>query len=40
LRSATAEAEQLADPERRRSALERLAARLTTIEGPQPGAPR
>jgi len=40
LRSATAEAEQLADPGRRRAALERLAARLTTIEGPQPGAPR
>jgi ATPase subunit of ABC transporter with duplicated ATPase domains len=33
LRSATAEVEQLADPERRRAALERLAARLTTAEG-------
>jgi len=33
LRSATAEVEQLADPRRRRAALERLAAHLTTAEG-------
>jgi len=35
-RMATAAVEQLADPERRREALERLAARLTTAEGPTP----
>jgi len=33
LRSATAEVEQLADPQRRQVALERLVARLTTAEG-------
>jgi len=38
LRSVTAEVEQLADPERRQTALERLAARLTTVEGETTGA--
>ena len=38
LRSTTAEVEQLADPERRQAALERLAARLTTAEGETSGA--
>ena len=40
LRSATAAVEQLADPGRRRAALERLAARLTTVEGSQRGGGR
>lgn len=40
LRSATAEAEQLADPELRHAALERLVARLTTPEGLPPGVGR
>jgi len=35
LRSSTAEVAQLADPGRRRAALERLAARLTTADGSQ-----
>jgi hypothetical protein len=35
LRSSTAEVEQLAAPGRRRAALERLAARLTTADGSQ-----
>lgn len=40
LRSATAEVEQLADPERRHAALERLGARLTTAEGQPAGVGR
>ncbi len=40
LRSASAEAEQLADPELRQAALEQLATRLTTPEGPPPGVGR
>jgi len=40
LRSATAEAEQLADPERRQAALERLAAGLTSSSGAPSGVGR